>query len=959
MKKLFIVFLFLTTSYVTAQKEANFWYFGRNAGIDFSSGSPVVINDGQLNTDEGCSSISDKNGNLLFYSDGISVYTKNHELMKYSDGRLANDLRGNPSSTQSGLIVPNPEDENLYYIFSVGTDYVGGGSGLPSNPGFNYYTVDITKGNGGEIIEGPVNLSNGRDTEWSEKVTAVQADNCKEIWILSLVQNSFYAYKVDKNGVNISPVISSTSSFLNDKRGYMKVSPDGKKIAVADYNAGFNSQTNSFDLGNSKLTLFDFNSTTGSVSNPLSGLITPQSDGAPYGIEFSQQSTKLYTATHDGTSSKIYQFDITEQDITSTKALINQKTGYRGALQLATDGKIYATVPVSYQQGTGFLDVIDNADAQASNVTYTSDAVQLNGTSTQGLPPFIQSFFAPVNLVNVDTGIILNNTNQVFCIGESYTIEPEKNEPTDTYTWFKDGTEIATTRTLTIDNTNFGSGLYEVKIEDTSECKKTFTGKVQINFEPKPTINVIAPYIQCDFDANPIDGFTTFNLESKENELVNDTTNLNFEFFEVTDINFTSPINKSNYTNIVATNHSIVVRATNTVTNCYQTGILELQVNPTGLTNYSDEYVCELDNNASNSDAKFSEGSNNSFYNFDLKTQQIISESGNSLTLATHNFQYYRTAEDASLQNNEIIPPYEDDLFTNNSDVFVRISSKGTSSCETVGNFKIFVEELPTPQGDLSEKILCVDNPRGNPQTHFTELNANTGNSSDTYKWYLNGNEISGANNAIYQATSAGEYKVEAYRDYPNITEDCMGYNTFFVKESNVASVINIKTSDDQDNPDNNKIEITVEGIGDYEYAINSSNVADFKKGTKNLTYTFTNISPGLNKIYIRDSNECGIVSTQEISVIYFQRHFSPNEDGHLDTWNVLGVNNDFFDVVKINVFNRYGKLIYKTTDKNSPGWDGYFNGSLLPKNDYWYNAELIDKTGKVRKKIGHFSLIK
>ncbi|WGH75613.1 T9SS type B sorting domain-containing protein [Tenacibaculum tangerinum] len=903
-----------------------------------------------LNTDEGCSSISDENGNLLFYSDGINVWTKNHELMRYSNGVLANNLEGNPSSSQSGLIVPNPEDKNLYYIFTVGTEYIGAGSGYPRNPGFKFYTIDISQGNGGEIIAGPIDLAGNLSEFWSEKVTAVQGKNCSEIWILSIAENTFYTYKIDKNGVDTSPVISSSNYPLKDKRGYLKASPDGTKVAMADFTAGQNF------LGDGRLVLYNFDNTSGKITSSGITLTTPSTDGVPYGVEFSQTSSKLYVSTLKlPTSFSIFQYNLLESNISQTKTLVHQEGGYRGALQLGPDGRIYASIP-----GRNYLGAIENPEENANDVQFTSNAVNLGGAiSSQGLPPFIQSFFAPVKLIDVATGEVLNNNNQIFCIGSSYEIQPQKNEPNDTYTWFKDGVEIAKTRTLTIDNDNYGSGTYEINIDSGSECKKTYVGTIQVSFEPKPTINKIPPYIQCDFDSNPIDGFTSFNLETLEPSLVDNLSEISIDFFETTDTNFTAPLNKTNYTNSVAKNHSVTVKITNNTTLCYETEIIDLQVNPTGLTSYTDEYLCELDENASIPNAQFSIGTGNSFFDFSLKTQQIINNSGGVLSEVTHDFEYYRTASDASLQTNQILPPYEDDLFTNNATVFVRISNKGETSCEAVGNFKIFVEEIPVPQGNLNDTILCVDNPRLSPQPQTIPLNADTGNPTDSYKWYINGNLIAGETSAIYNANTEGEYKVEAYRKYPNIAELCVGYNTFYVKESNQALIVNLESVDDQDNPNNNKIKIVVDGLGDYEYALNSTNLSDFVKGSENLSYTFTDIPPGLNTISIRDRNGCGIATSNQISTIYFQRHFTPNGDGHFDTWKVLGVDNEYYDVVRVKIFNRFGKLINEITDKNHPGWDGVYNGAILPSNDYWYNAELIDSNGKVRKKTGHFSLLR
>ena len=114
MNKLIFIFFFLSSTFLFAQGEANVWYFGENAGLDFNSGSPVSLNNGKLNTVEGCATISDNNGNLLFYTDGIIVYDRNHNIMQNGTG-----LHGDPSSTQSALIVPKPLDPNIYFVFTV------------------------------------------------------------------------------------------------------------------------------------------------------------------------------------------------------------------------------------------------------------------------------------------------------------------------------------------------------------------------------------------------------------------------------------------------------------------------------------------------------------------------------------------------------------------------------------------------------------------------------------------------------------------------------------------------------------------------------------------------------------------------------------------------------------------------------------------------------------------------
>src|SRR6185295_1528396 len=137
MKKILLPVIFsLFFSSAFAQKEANIWCFGNNAGLDFNSGSPVAYNGTAIVTAEGSASIADRTtGQLLFYTDGITIWDKNNQVMPGGTS-----LGGNPSSTQSGVIVPMTSDPNKYYVFSV--DAQAGAGGV------QYALVDMTL-NGG------------------------------------------------------------------------------------------------------------------------------------------------------------------------------------------------------------------------------------------------------------------------------------------------------------------------------------------------------------------------------------------------------------------------------------------------------------------------------------------------------------------------------------------------------------------------------------------------------------------------------------------------------------------------------------------------------------------------------------------------------------------------------------------------------------------------------------------
>jgi gliding motility-associated-like protein len=113
----------------------------------------------------------------------------------------------------------------------------------------------------------------------------------------------------------------------------------------------------------------------------------------------------------------------------------------------------------------------------------------------------------------------------------------------------------------------------------------------------------------------------------------------------------------------------------------------------------------------------------------------------------------------------------------------------------------------------------------------------------------------------------------------------------------------------------------------------------------------FTNVPAGIHDVFINDKNGCGIIS-QTIAVVGLPKFFTPNNDGYNDYWKVKGVNATFNSNSIIYIYDRYGKLL-KQIIPSSEGWDGTYNGSALPADDYWYTIKLDDG----REAKGHFSL--
>lgn len=363
-----------------AQKQANYWYFGQNAGVSFAMGPPTPLTNGALNTGEGCSSISTATGSLEFYTDGRFVYNKNHQQMPNGSGLL-----GHSSSTQSGIIVPKPGSTTEYYIFTVDA----ADNNLVN--GLCYSKVDMTLNGGlGDVVTSEKNIS--LVPLACEKVTAVGHDDGNTFWVITKKWGNadFYAFRITYDGVVTTPVISTTGPPLTGNigqasKGYLKVSPDGTKIAAAnntDYSVG----------------IYNFDNATGVITHLVSDetYTSPggTDPGGPYGVEFSPNSSRLYIGEWKG-HRKIHQYDLSAGDpaaILASRqvvASVGQGSDPIGALQLGPDNRMYIA-----RMGSDHLSRINTPNALGPACDFVENAVGLAGRESRyGLPPFIQSFF--------------------------------------------------------------------------------------------------------------------------------------------------------------------------------------------------------------------------------------------------------------------------------------------------------------------------------------------------------------------------------------------------------------------------------------------------------------------------------------------------------------------------------------------------------------------------------------
>ncbi|KAA1246720.1 T9SS type B sorting domain-containing protein [Aquimarina sp. RZ0] len=152
--------------------------------------------------------------------------------------------------------------------------------------------------------------------------------------------------------------------------------------------------------------------------------------------------------------------------------------------------------------------------------------------------------------------------------------------------------------------------------------------------------------------------------------------------------------------------------------------------------------------------------------------------------------------------------------------------------------------------------------------------------------------------------------------------------------------------------------ELPIGDLSDLEYALQSMSSSNFLEYQNSPV--FTNVSAGDYKILVRNKKGCLPEATSErIRLIGFQKYFTPNGDGMHDTWNLINMENQIRTLIYI--FDRNGRLL-KQLIPGERGWDGTYNGKLLPSSEYWFRVEFNEpKNLNTTQSIfsGSFSLIR
>jgi gliding motility-associated-like protein len=493
----------------------------------------------------------------------------------------------------------------------------------------------------------------------------------------------------------------------------------------------------------------------------------------------------------------------------------------------------------------------------------------------------------------------------------------------------------------TYTNTNIPIQTIYVRVtNDITGCFAIVDFDVIVN--PLPEANPVATLIACELNT---DGIYAFDLEVQTDLIRGAQSASEFlvTYYE-TSSDATQGINPltSPYMN-TSNPQTLYVNVLNTITRCQNTTIeFNLEVLEAAQATSPDEPFALCDDNVETDN----DPTNDSVL-FDLTTQDSFVLNGQDPT--NYLVRYFASQIDADLDQFELPSFYQNTV--NPQVIFARVDNN-TQIIDATGTLvdssvcyetaPLILKVNPLPYIDIDDEyVLCVDT-NGTEVLGPLEITTGLSNSDYIFIWRDDAGAVVETTSS-YIPTEAGVYTLEVF-DALLATQCAAPIEVFTVIESSPPTVTAVVTT--QAFADTHIVEVTATGLGDYEYNIDQGPWQD--------TGIFVGVNPGERVVNVRDLNGCG-VGQAVVFIIDYPKYFTPNGDGYHDSWNILSVSNQLS--AKIQIFDRYGKLL-KEIRPSSDGWDGTYNGAMLPSSDYWfvlyYNEPV---TGEPTLLNAHFTL--
>lgn len=425
MKTFMLTLISLLSISCFSQKEDYIWLFGYggwsgnpNFGdvfLDFSTSPPELLKDiRELNLDLTNASICDENGDLLLYSNGISISNGQHEIIENGEylnygHYVNNDQEDGYRVGQGAFFIQSPKSKSQFYLIHVGREIKTNPMGDSYVTGVALYYTLVDLGSGSErVIEKNVPIIS--DEISAGQLTAVKHANGRDWWILSQRNDSKLFYQI-----LVSPSGIKTDSLKLDRNidtglGQAVFSPDGSKyITVNNFNGTIPSYAD----------IFDFDRCTGELSNHE--FFTYGDRSWDEGVAVSSNSRYLYIVNY----TKLFQYDLWVNNVKSSEYLIEEwdstffppplSTRFHNA-QLAPDGKIYINT-----NSTSLLHVIHEPDKRGDSCNFEQRSLNL-GVYNKTLPNFPNYRLGALENSPCDT--LTTTTAESITLNQKITLYP-------------------------------------------------------------------------------------------------------------------------------------------------------------------------------------------------------------------------------------------------------------------------------------------------------------------------------------------------------------------------------------------------------------------------------------------------------------------------------------------------------------------------------------------------------
>jgi hypothetical protein len=404
MKKRYLFFLYIIFYYnnLFSQFNDNHWLLGfeytdppvvgNNFGltnINFKNGNINIEGPIDEGTDHylNNSSISDYEGNLIAYTNGLYIKNNNYQVMLNGDTLNRTIVETNQElrykstdvAIQGCLFLPYPGHPDSVLLFYTGDSYNGMVGTFNQDLSMAIINTQA-EGGAGEVVqkEIPVIVD---DTLSYGNLTAVKHANGRDWWLIVSNFEGAYYYPIliDIYGVHVGEKVfyDIDLAYPGGGAGQVRFSPDGKYYATY---GGRSTQSGTW------LHLFDFDRCTGFIGNRRSVFHHPIPFTVLYGgISFSPNSRFLYHSIID----TIFQYDLYENDLLSSRevVLVREEVPSGAILrffqsQLAPDGKIYFCSTNTMRN----LNVIHYPDNKGLDCQAQERGIQLRTVNSQTVP---------------------------------------------------------------------------------------------------------------------------------------------------------------------------------------------------------------------------------------------------------------------------------------------------------------------------------------------------------------------------------------------------------------------------------------------------------------------------------------------------------------------------------------------------------------------------------------------